>query len=60
MIRLYKDPNGEALFTHVTKEAGCTGASAIALTVDEHKIMTLQRKINDLEDQVVTLQVIKY
>ena len=57
MVKLYKDPQGETLFTHVTKEAGCTGASAIAMTMDEQKIMNLQRKIHDLEDQVVTMNV---
>jgi len=59
MVRLYKDPKGEALFTHVTKEAGCTGVSGIGATVDEQKIVALNRRVRDLEGQVNSFQVSK-
>ena len=56
MVQLYKDPNGETLFA---KEAGCTRASGIGVTMEDYKIATLHRRARDLEGHVKSLQVRK-
>ncbi len=54
MVRLYRDPKGEQLFTHVTRDA--TGVSGIA-TADDNQIHTLQRKVKHLEAQLTNFEV---
>ena len=56
MVKLYKDPNGETLFA---KEAGCTGASGIGVTMEDYKITTLNKRARDLEGHVKSMQVRK-
>ena len=53
MVRLYRDPDGNSLFTHITRDA--TGASGIFTTLDGNQVMALQKKIKQLE-----IKLIKY
>lgn len=52
-VRLYKDPKGDKLFTHVTRDLG---ASAIG-TCDDQQVHTLQRKVKNLEAQLTKMEV---
>ena len=48
MVRLYRDPEGTKIFTHVTKDPSNIGPG----TLDEKQVYTLQRKVKQLEAQL--------
>ena len=56
MVRLYRDPKGETLFTHVTRDAAHTAPSAIA-TMDDNQVVVLQKKVKQLEAQLSNFEV---
>ena len=57
MIRLYKDPKGDNLFTHVTRDVGNTGVSAMQATQDDNQIHFLQKRVKQLEAQLTNFEV---
>ena len=65
MVRLYKDPKGDAIFTHVTNDA--TGAAAAAAsgagiaTCDEHdRVINLEKKVKELQAQLAVQCEVQY
>lgn len=61
MVRLYKDPKGDTIFTHVTNDA--TGAASVAgtgfATYDDHdRVINLEKKVKELQAQLAACEVI--
>ena len=53
MIRLYKDPEGDTIFTHVTNDAtGAAGGTALATCDDHERVITLEKRIKALQAQL--------
>lgn len=53
MIRLYKDPEGDTIFTHVTNDAtSVAGGTALATFDDHERIITLERRVKELQAQL--------
>ena len=54
MVRLRLDPKGERLFTHQTRNpsgltGGGVGGANAGGTQDDHKVLTLERKVKELQ-----------
>lgn len=64
MVRLYKDPKGDTIFTHVTNDA--TGAAGTGFgtgfaTGDDHdRVANLEKKVKELQAQLAAYDVIQY
>lgn len=57
MVRLYKDPKGETIFTHVTNDAtGAAGGTGYA-TCDHDRVIVLEKKVKELQAQLATNEV---
>lgn len=58
MVRLYKDPKGDTIFTHVTNDA--TGAAGTGFaTADGHdRVTTLEKKVKELQAQLTAVEVV--
>ena len=53
MIRLYKDPEGDTIFTHVTNDAmSAAGGTALATYEDHERVITLEKRIKALQAQL--------
>ena len=53
MFKLYKDPKGETVFTHVTNDAtGAAGSSA-----DRERIIHLEKRVKELQAKLTVKEV---
>ena len=62
MVRLYKDPRGENVLTHITKDVGNTTGIVVtsgghATTDADMKVMTLEKKVKELQTQLDKYEV---
>ena len=66
MIRLYNDPEGDTIFTHVTNDAtGAATGTALATCDDHERVITLEKRVKALQAQLaasteVQLNLISY
>ena len=59
MFKLYRDPNGDTIFTHVTNDAtGAGGAGTALATCDDHeRIICLENRVKELQAKLTTKEV---
>ena len=61
MFKLYKDPKGETVFTHVTNDAtGPAGCSAVATYDDRERIIHLEKRVKELQTKLTVKDVRTY
>ena len=58
MIKLYKDPKGDTIFTHVTNDAtGAGGGTGYATCDDHERVINLEKKIKELQVRIAASEV---
>ena len=61
MVRLYKDPKGDTIFTHVTNDVtGAAGTAGFATADDHDRVTTLEKKVKELQAQLASYEVMEY
>ena len=60
MVRLYKDPKGDTIFTHVTNDAtGAAAGTGFATNEDHDRVINLEKKLKELQAQLAACEVIR-
>ena len=58
MVRLYKDPKGDTIFTHVTNDVTGAAAGTGFATCDDHdRIVNLEKRVKELQAQLTACEV---
>ena len=60
MVRLYKDPKGDTIFTHVTNDATGAAGTGFATADDHDRVTTLEKKVKELQAQLAACEVLQY
>ena len=60
MVRLYKDPKGDTIFTHVTNDATGAAGTGFATADDHDRVTTLEKKVKELQAQLAACDVLQY
>ena len=57
-MRLYRDPKGDTIFTHVTTNDAAGAAGTGFATCDDHeRVITLEKRVKELQVQLAACEV---